>query len=136
MCRIYSDYLDIEGAYQLILDMFENKLRIHNETDDVNIQINMEEAFRLEVLADKIEVYFPNNKTIEINPSQKTFKSWEKDLRDAINRDVIDKVFFTIESYKNSRIFFFRTLIENDYESNKQEFSIGHFNLSLINSKP
>ena len=51
---MYSDYLDLEGAYQLILDMFENKLRIHNDTDDVNIQISMEEAFRLEVLAERI----------------------------------------------------------------------------------
>ena len=56
----------------------------------------MDEAFKIDTLAERIEIYFPANKIIEITPSPKTFKKWDKELRYSINRDVIDKVFFTI----------------------------------------
>lgn len=36
-CRIYSQHLELDSFYQIILDMFDNNLRIHKESDDINI---------------------------------------------------------------------------------------------------
>lgn len=57
-------------------------------------------------------------------------------MQECVNEDVVDKIFFTIESYNNSRIFFFRTGGNEEYESSKNEFIIAHLNVSLISAVP
>ena len=94
----------------LILDLFDNKLRVHNEKDGVNFELNVEEVLKMDILANKIELNFSENRILKIVPSSKTIKTWSDSLHECINEDVLDSVFFTIEVYKNSRIFFFRTI--------------------------
>jgi hypothetical protein len=52
---------------------------------------------------------------MELVPPSKSIKMWIKKLQECINEDVVDKIFFTIESYNNSRIFFFRTAGDEEY---------------------
>lgn len=96
----------------------------------------MQEVIKMETLASRIELHFSDSKHIQIVPSHSSIKNWVDGLHSCINENVIDSVSFTIEVHKNSRIFFFRTMGKDDYQSNKQEYSISHLNLSIITGSP
>lgn len=49
--------MNIAGTCVLILDMFDNKLRIHNAEDGINIDIKMTKIRRMEAMASKIDIY-------------------------------------------------------------------------------
>lgn len=136
ICYVNYQYMNIVGTCLLILDSFDNKLRIHNSEDGINVEIDMEKIQRMQALASNILMYNESNHLIEIIPGSKSIKSWKEALHQCINENVVDKIFFTIESYKNSRFFFFRTILEDDNQSNKTQVSIKNLNLSVISSTP
>jgi hypothetical protein len=135
-CYVLYEYLSISAMCLVILDLFDNKLRIHNKDYNINTEIDMTEVEKLEPLASKVEIHFQNHQVMELVPPSREIKVWIKKLQECINEDVIDKIFFTIESYNNSRIFFFRTAGDEEYESSKQEYTISHLNVSLISPHP
>lgn len=65
----------------VILDLFDNKLRIHNKEQNVNTEVNMNDVLKIAPLASKIEIYFDNSQVIELMPPSKSIKNWIKRIQ-------------------------------------------------------
>ena len=53
-CYVEYEYMGISGICLLILDLFDNKLRIHNNDDSINMELEMQDVQKMEILASKI----------------------------------------------------------------------------------
>lgn len=47
ICYVNYEYMNIARTCLLILDSFDNKLRIHNSEDGINVEIDMEKIQRM-----------------------------------------------------------------------------------------
>lgn len=93
----------IIGRCLLILDLFTNQLHLHAQED---LTLDIMQDTKMVVSARKIELWFAGRGLMEVEPSLGSIEEWIEMFRYAMNRNVSDKIFFTIESLQNSIIFF------------------------------
>ena len=123
------------GEYLVIFDIFAKRLHINSEE---SVSLLLSDAERLVYTSSKIEIYF-NREIFEFHPSGESIKEWSELLRNDLNNNILDKIYFTIESFENSMIYFIHNIElsdNNDVKTDHQEFIVENFFLSLINSNP
>lgn len=79
--------------------------------EGIEYKFDMKKAVKMTTSAQSIELNLgPKSEPLTIYPSNETYEIWLSYLNYTINQDVVTKVSFTIETYKNSRLFFFHNV--------------------------